>query len=134
MLFSIFAEQIRTYCSNGCQELALPPASALLFATPAGLLPPCLSCIPCAGQLPEMDMGPVLFAILGGTIVLKLGLWAYCYTLRHQSGAALALAEDHLNDVVSNTGAPRRCNRRGLACWWAGGVQLASGTGQECAS
>lgn len=52
-------------------------------------------------------MTPLMYAILGVATALKLGLWAVCFTLRHQSGAALALAEDHINDVFSNAG--ERC-------------------------
>ena len=66
-----------------------------------------------AGLLPEVDLTPLMFAVLGATTLLKLCLWAYCYTLRQHSGAALALAEDHANDVLSNCG--------GCACLgWVG--------------
>ncbi len=52
-----------------------------------------------------MGMTALLYVILGVATVVKLGLWGYCFTLSHHSGAALALAEDHINDVVSNIGA-----------------------------
>lgn len=49
-------------------------------------------------------MSIAMYSILAATTVLKLVLWCYCFTLRHASGAALALAEDHMNDVASNLG------------------------------
>lgn len=43
--------------------------------------------------------------IMGSATLIKAALFCYCNTIRHLSPSALALAEDHRNDVVSNTGA-----------------------------
>ncbi|BDA45866.1 Metal tolerance protein 9 [Coccomyxa sp. Obi] len=57
------------------------------------------------GELPELDVGVVMYAILGGGVVMKILLYMYCRTLKNRSDSMGALAEDHLNDVVSNAGA-----------------------------
>lgn len=38
--------------------------------------------LPCAGELPELDVGVVLYAILGGGVVMKILLYMYCRTLK----------------------------------------------------
>jgi len=50
-----------------------------------------------AGILPPLEMGPLMFAVLGLATLLKLPLWWYCDGLKRYSGAAEALAEDHIN-------------------------------------
>lgn len=68
---------------------------------------------------------------MGGATLLKLALWAASCALRRQSGAALALAEDHMNDVVSSAGAMATAGaaaRWRAALWWvdpAGGIAIA---------
>lgn len=44
----------------------------------------------------------VAYVVLSAATGLKILLYVYCATLKSQSGAALALAEDHLNDILSN--------------------------------
>lgn len=68
-----------------------------------------LSCRPprlllAAGVLPMLDLGPLMFGVLGLATLLKLPLWWQCTALKRYSGAAEALAEDHLNDCFSNLG------------------------------
>lgn len=48
-------------------------------------------------------MSPLMFGILGAAVVLKGVMFFYCYGLRHLSDATLVLAEDHRNDVLSNS-------------------------------
>jgi divalent metal cation (Fe/Co/Zn/Cd) transporter len=61
------------------------------------------------GDKPFLNVDTDLYIILGVGIVLKLLLWIYC--LRINASAALssdtvaALAEDHFNDVLSNSAA-----------------------------
>ncbi|CAL8462983.1 g2517 [Coccomyxa elongata] len=57
------------------------------------------------GELPVLDMGPLMYAILGAATVVKVVLFIYCFALKGQSDSMLALAEDHSNDIVSNLGA-----------------------------
>ncbi len=58
-----------------------------------------------AGQLPPLDMGWLMYAILGAATAVKVVLFIYCFALKNQSDSMLALAEDHSNDIVSNLGA-----------------------------
>ncbi|GAB4819024.1 hypothetical protein N2152v2_006070 [Parachlorella kessleri] len=84
------------------------------------------------GLLPELDMTTLMYVILGAATILKLWLWGYCFTLRHASGAALALAEDHINDVVSNLGAivtAAIASKYQQRFWWADPV---GGIGISC--
>ncbi|EKX37751.1 hypothetical protein GUITHDRAFT_77758 [Guillardia theta CCMP2712] len=53
----------------------------------------------------EISLDIYTYVILGSTIVLKIFLFFYCYQLREVSGSALAVAEDHFNDIISNSGA-----------------------------
>ncbi|GIL58599.1 hypothetical protein Vafri_13477, partial [Volvox africanus] len=46
----------------------------------------------------------VLFIVLGAATACKLGLWLYCRMLM-KNPIMLALAQDHLNDVMSNVAA-----------------------------
>lgn len=54
---------------------------------------------------PALDASPVIFAILGGAVGLKVCLYFICVSMREYSATMLALAEDHLNDIMSNLGA-----------------------------
>lgn len=51
---------------------------------------------------PGLDASAVTFAILGGAVSLKVGLYLVCVSMRNYSATMLALAEDHLNDIMSN--------------------------------
>ncbi|KAA6420570.1 MAG: CDF membrane [Trebouxia sp. A1-2] len=51
---------------------------------------------------PALDASAVTFAILGGAVALKIGLYFVCVSMRSHSATMLALAEDHLNDIMSN--------------------------------
>ena len=59
------------------------------------------------GKLPELDVGPVLYAILAIGIAFKLALYLFCRYVNATANMDMlvALAEDHFNDVISNTGA-----------------------------
>ena len=60
------------------------------------------------GDRPRLTVDAVMFTILGVGIATKAALWLICRTAAesHGGGGTLeALAEDHLNDVWSNTGA-----------------------------
>jgi cation diffusion facilitator family transporter len=57
------------------------------------------------GLPPVVEMFPSLFAVLAGATLLKAGCYAQCAALRGSSDAMVALAEDHLNDIVSNLAA-----------------------------
>lgn len=41
-----------------------------------------MSATACAGELPDLDVGVVMYAILGGGVVMKVGLYLYCRTLK----------------------------------------------------
>lgn len=48
-------------------------------------------------------MDVLMFGILGAAVVLKGIMFIYCNMLRHLSDSTLVLAEDHRNDVLSNS-------------------------------
>ncbi|KAF9395443.1 hypothetical protein BGX21_009890 [Mortierella sp. AD011] len=48
-----------------------------------------------------VDLGLVILSLLGLNILIKFMLWAWCRTMK-DSPSVLALAQDHLNDVVFN--------------------------------
>ncbi|KAF9116451.1 hypothetical protein BGX27_002483 [Mortierella sp. AM989] len=48
-----------------------------------------------------VDLGFIILILLGLNILVKLALWAWCRTMK-DSPSVLALAQDHLNDVVFN--------------------------------
>lgn len=84
----------------------------------------------CAGQLwegwakgviPRLDMSAVAYAILGGTIALKGFLYLLCVALSSISDTAMALAVDHMNDILSNIIALATAAVASLrpALWWA---------------
>ena len=52
------------------------------------------------GNKPGLDASAAAFAILGGAVGLKIGLYFLCVSMKNQSGTMLALAEDHLNDIM----------------------------------
>ncbi|KAG2455097.1 hypothetical protein HYH02_000917 [Chlamydomonas schloesseri] len=56
------------------------------------------------GEIPPLDVGSTLFAVLGSATAGKLGLYLYCVALR-KNPIMVALSEDHLNDVQSNLAA-----------------------------
>ncbi|BDA45864.1 Metal tolerance protein 9 [Coccomyxa sp. Obi] len=75
------------------------------------------------GDLPELDVGVLMYAILGGGVVMKILLYLYCRTYKARLIARTpmgALAEDHLNDVVSNAGAivTATIAAKVLGAWW----------------
>jgi divalent metal cation (Fe/Co/Zn/Cd) transporter len=59
------------------------------------------------GDLPQLEVGLILYAILFVGILLKLVLFIYCrqVNLILRNDMLEALAEDHFNDVISNTAA-----------------------------
>ena len=48
-------------------------------------------------------MGRSTFIILGAATLSKLALFFLCSALKHKSASTLALAEDHFNDILSNS-------------------------------
>lgn len=52
-----------------------------------------------------VTMGRSTYLILGAAVLSKLALFSLCSALRDKSASALALAEDHFNDILSNSGA-----------------------------
>jgi divalent metal cation (Fe/Co/Zn/Cd) transporter len=59
------------------------------------------------GHIPELNVDMDLYLILGVGILLKFALWIYCLEVykRNKSDTLGALAEDHFNDVLSNSAA-----------------------------
>ena len=57
------------------------------------------------GKPASIHMDALCYATLAIATTLKLGLYWLCAAMRRQSAAALALAEDHLNDILSNAAA-----------------------------
>jgi divalent metal cation (Fe/Co/Zn/Cd) transporter len=53
-------------------------------------------------EKPELEVTMATKAILISATALKIGLFIMCNRLRKVSGTAMALAEDHRNDVLSN--------------------------------
>ncbi|KAG0286011.1 hypothetical protein BGZ96_009842 [Linnemannia gamsii] len=50
---------------------------------------------------PPVNLGFVILLLLGLNIVIKFLLWLWCRTMK-DSSSVLALAQDHLNDVIFN--------------------------------
>ena len=50
-------------------------------------------------------MGVIMYIILGSATALKIALFVYCRALQHKSDSIMALAEDHRNDIISNSAA-----------------------------
>jgi divalent metal cation (Fe/Co/Zn/Cd) transporter len=63
----------------------------------------------CLGHIPALDISAASYAILGVVVVLKVLLFIYCRWANTfsavKSDSLEALAEDHLNDVMSNMAA-----------------------------
>ena len=53
----------------------------------------------------QVKMERLTYCILGAATLSKLCLFFLCAALKGQSASALALSEDHFNDVLSNSGA-----------------------------
>lgn len=49
------------------------------------------------GVLPRLELGPLMYAVLGGATAAKLACFFVCDALKARSDSMLALAEDHLN-------------------------------------
>lgn len=81
-------------------------------------------------SIPTLDLSPVMYAVLATCTVLKLLLWMYCIRLKGRSDSVAALAEDHLNDVMSNGAAlvAAMLADRWRRAWWvdAGGAVVIS--------
>jgi cation diffusion facilitator family transporter len=72
------------------------------------------------GELPVIDASLVMYLVLGSATVLKAVCYAICQVLASRSDSMEALAEDHLNDIMSNIAAAATA---ALAtqidgCWW----------------
>ncbi|CAD7695510.1 unnamed protein product [Ostreobium quekettii] len=82
------------------------------------------------GGTPELEIGFWVFGILGGAIGLKAALFLYCRSHRAVSDTVLVLAEDHWNDVISNTAAVVAAaisSRNRDRLWWVdptGGIMI----------
>ncbi|KAG0025800.1 hypothetical protein BGZ81_006843 [Podila clonocystis] len=50
---------------------------------------------------PPVDLGVIILILLALNILIKTALWLWCRTMK-DSSSVLALAQDHLNDVVFN--------------------------------
>ncbi|MEW5319854.1 MAG: hypothetical protein WDW38_010975 [Sanguina aurantia] len=57
------------------------------------------------GDIPVLNIDAVLYVVLGSATILKVICYAVCVGLQKQSDSMAALAEDHLNDVMSNVAA-----------------------------
>lgn len=59
------------------------------------------------GNIPALEVSAALYAILGVGIALKIFLWLYCRYINETAKSDMieALAEDHFNDIISNTAA-----------------------------
>eukprot|EP00708_Paratrimastix_pyriformis_P002629 GAFH01001380.1.p1 GENE.GAFH01001380.1~~GAFH01001380.1.p1 ORF type:complete len:317 (+),score=128.12 GAFH01001380.1:313-1263(+) len=77
---------------------------------------------------PTFGIGPIV--VLGVTIVSKLTLHILCRILGRSSSAAMALAQDHLNDVLTNSvGAIAYIVATVPSVWWldsAGAIALST--------
>ena len=83
------------------------------------------------GHKPELNVGAGMFSILGVGIGFKAVLWVLCRAAaaKQASDSMEALAEDHLNDVWSNSGAVVTgiIAGRWASAWWvdpAGGIAI----------
>ncbi|KAG0021598.1 hypothetical protein BGZ82_011292 [Podila clonocystis] len=50
---------------------------------------------------PPVDLGVIILILLALNILIKTALWLWCRTMK-DSASVLALAQDHLNDIVFN--------------------------------
>mmetsp|Transcript_14436 Transcript_14436/g.19303 ORF Transcript_14436/g.19303 Transcript_14436/m.19303 type:complete len:418 (+) Transcript_14436:20-1273(+) len=69
-----------------------------------------------SGKSPTLSIDAITLLILVITVLSKAILWLFCKAVSEQSSTALALAEDHSNDVLSNFVA---IIAAGLASWHA---------------
>lgn len=72
-------------------------------------------------SFPTLEVNFYLYAILGVGILLKFVLWVYCVRLNAVAKSDMldALAEDHLNDVLSNTAAMITASvAYNTTAWW----------------
>uniref|UniRef100_A0A7S0MQG6 Cation efflux protein cytoplasmic domain-containing protein n=1 Tax=Pyramimonas obovata TaxID=1411642 RepID=A0A7S0MQG6_9CHLO len=69
---------------------------------------------------PTLEVTPLTQGILITATTLKVGLFFMCNRLRKVSGTAMALAEDHRNDVISNMAAIVTSSFAGAypKVWW----------------
>lgn len=79
--------------------------------------------------VPDMDL--LMYCILGSVIFVKTVLFFVCNALRHVSDSAMVLAEDHRNDILSNSmaigAAVISIHVKPKTFWWAdpaGGVLI----------
>lgn len=56
-------------------------------------------------NLPEVDPSIIMYSVLGTATALKLICYIQCAALASSSDSMVALAEDHLNDILSNVAA-----------------------------
>eukprot|EP00611_Tribonema_gayanum_P030107 TRINITY_DN8260_c0_g1_i1.p1 TRINITY_DN8260_c0_g1~~TRINITY_DN8260_c0_g1_i1.p1 ORF type:complete len:350 (+),score=76.35 TRINITY_DN8260_c0_g1_i1:196-1245(+) len=73
------------------------------------------------GDVPSIDANATLYVVLGGGTLAKFVLWWFCMMVRPRPDVLVALAEDHLNDVVSNVAAIATAAIAGevAGAWWA---------------
>ncbi|GAX82368.1 hypothetical protein CEUSTIGMA_g9797.t1 [Chlamydomonas eustigma] len=57
------------------------------------------------GLLPTIDASLIMYVVLGSATVLKAICYMLCSALASKSDSMVALAEDHLNDIMSNLAA-----------------------------
>ncbi|GMH32244.1 hypothetical protein BSKO_00078 [Bryopsis sp. KO-2023] len=81
--------------------------------------------------IPEMNVW--MYTILGAVVGLKTVLYLMCFVLRNLSDSTMVLAEDHLNDVLSNTvaiaAAAIATNVKPKTLWWidpVGGILISA--------
>ncbi|KAF8066373.1 hypothetical protein HT031_002697 [Scenedesmus sp. PABB004] len=72
------------------------------------------------GEAPVLNLGLVMYVVLGTATGLKGVCWAVCAALQGRSDSMLALAEDHLNDIFSNLTAIATAVLAGVlpGGWW----------------
>lgn len=73
-------------------------------------------------NLPFLEVNIYLYGILGIGIILKFVLWVFCVRLNTVAKSDMldALAEDHLNDVMSNVVAMVTASIAfNSSAWWA---------------
>jgi len=70
--------------------------------------------------LPDIDAGLIMYIVLGSATALKLICYVLCVALASKSDSMVALAEDHLNDIMSNVAAAvtAAIATRVEGAWW----------------
>ena len=74
-----------------------------------------------SGRLPYLNVGTDMYLILGAGTVSKFFLWLYCSRIskKFKSDMLGALAEDHFNDVMSNSAAIATASIAfNTTAWW----------------